>query len=210
MKKTETDLIKKEIAVFITAVALSVGFLGGIFYSAFNTPSGPPGYPGPQTAGQAAQNALPGESRIEVLKQELAVNPDNINALIELGDIYFDGNRYQEAISIFNRAEEVDPVNIHVLNDLGILSMSTGNYDAALEKFKTVMDVDPSHIHSLYHIGVIHRIKGDTDKAVETFEQILSMNPEPQLTEAARQEIAALKNQPSPSGFPGADLGGRK
>jgi cytochrome c-type biogenesis protein CcmH/NrfG len=196
--------MKKEIAIFIATVALAVGFLGGIFYSAFNTPSGPPG------SQPAAQNALPGESRIEVLKKELLANPDDINALIELGDIYFDGNRYETAIAIFNKAEEVAPANIHVLNDLGILYMSTGKYDAALEKFETVMDVDSSHIHSLYHIGVIHRIKGDTGKALGTFEQIMSKSPEPKLAEAVRQEIAALKNEPPPSGFPGADSGGRK
>ena len=40
MKKTDTNLVKKEIAVLNIAIALAVGFLGGIFYSAFNYPSG--------------------------------------------------------------------------------------------------------------------------------------------------------------------------
>ncbi len=204
MKKTDTNLVKKEVAIIIIIVALVVGFLGGIFYSAFNSSSGSPQYS--QSTGQPSLNAQQQSNRILALEKEVASNPDNVDAMIELGDIYFDNSRYQEAIAIFTKAEKIAPANIHILNDLGVLLMNTNAYDAALEKFKAVLDIDPSHSHSLYYVGIVYRTKGDQDKALQTFEQVLSLNPDPQLAETVREEIAALKDQAPSSGFPQTDF----
>ncbi len=206
MKTKDTNLVKKEIAIIVTIVALAAGFLSGIVYSAFKSPADSSQYSGSQSTGQPSQNAQQQANRILDLEKEVAANPDNIDAMIELGDIYFDSDRYQEAIVTFNKAEQIAPTNIHVLNDLGILLMNTGNYDASLEKFEAVLDIDPSHSHSLYYVGIVYRTKGETGKALEAFEQVLILDSDPQLAEAVRQEITALKDQAASSSFPQSDF----
>ena len=206
MKNKDTNLVKKEIAIVVTIVALVIGFLGGVFYSALKSPSGTSQNAGTQSTGQPSQNVQQQANRILALEQEVTSNPDNVDAMIELGDIYSDSNRYQEAIATFNKAEQIAPTNIHILNDLGVLHMKTGNYETALAKFDAVLIIDPTHSHSLYYIGLVNRNIGDTDKALQAFEQVLSLNPDPQLADAVRQEIATLKDQPPPSGFPGSDF----
>jgi len=206
MKKTDTNLVKKEIAIVITVVALAVGFLGGIFYSALNTPSGSSQSTGSQSTGQTSQDTQQQANRVLALEQEIAANPDNINALIELGDIYLDSNRYEIAITTFVKAEQLAPTNFHILNDLGTLYMRTGNFENAMEKFEAVLKIDPRHIHSLYYVGLVHRETGNTDKALQAFEEVLGLNPDQQLADAVRQEIAALKDQPLTSGFPGSEF----
>ena len=206
MKMTDINYVKKETAIMVTIVALVIGFLGGVFYSTLKSPSSAPQYSGAQSAGQPSQDSQQQANRIVALEQEIAVNPDNVNALIELGDIYFDSNRYQEAISTFLKAEKITPANVHILNDLGLLYMSTGDNDTALKKFEAVLEIDPSHIHSLYYVGLVHRKTGNKDKALQIFEEVLSLNPGPQLADAVRQEIAALKDQPLTSQFPGSEF----
>ena len=198
MKKTDTNFVKKETAIIVTIIALVIGFLGGVFYSALKSPSGTSQYSGSQSTGQPSQNDQQQVNRILALEQEVTADPENVDAMIELGDIYFDSNRYEEAISTFIKAEQLAPTNFHILNDLGILYMRTDNFETALEKFDAVLKVAPNHSHSLYYVGLIHRIKGDTDKALQAFEQVLSLNPDPQLAEAVRQEIATLKDQTPP------------
>ncbi|UCE94446.1 MAG: tetratricopeptide repeat protein [Flavobacteriaceae bacterium] len=206
MKNRDTNLIKKEIAIVVTIVALVIGFLGGVFYSALKSPSGTSQNAGTQSTGQPSQNVQQQANRILALEQEIAANPDNVNALIELGDIYLDSNRYENAISIFVKAEQLAPANFHILNDLGTLYLRTGRLETALEKFEAVLKIDPSHIHSLYYVGLVHRETGNADKALQAFEEVLGLNPDPQLADAIRQEIATLKDQPPPSGFPGSDF----
>jgi len=206
MKMTDVNYFKKETVIIVTIVMLVIGFLGGVFYSALKTPSGTSQYSGTQSAGQPPQDSQQQANRIVALEQEIAANPDNVNALIELGDIYFDSNRYQEAISTFLKAEKITPANVHILNDLGLLYMSTGDNDTSLEKFEAVLEIDPSHIHSLYYVGLAHREMGNIDKALQAFEEVQSLNPDPQLADAVRQEIAALKDQPLTSQFPGSEF----
>ncbi len=192
MKKTNSDSVKKEMVVIITIVALVSGFLGGIIYSALRSPAVPAQYPSPRaTAVPAPDTPLPAD-RIAELEQELAVDPDNVKALVELGDIYFDSNRYQQGIVIFTRAEKLAPTDIHILNDLGVLHMHSGNYQTALEKFRAVLDIQPDHSHTLYYLGMVYRKQGKEEMAIQAFEQVLGLNPDQQLAEATRLEIAAL------------------
>ena len=206
MKKTDAVSVKKETAIVVTVVSLVLGFLGGVFYSSLKTPTDASQFTGSQSAGQPSGDSQQQANRIAALEQEIANIPENVNAMIELGDIYFDGNRYQEAISTFLRAEKIAPANVHILNDLGLLYMSTGDNDTALEKFEAVLKIDPSHIHSLYYVGLVHRETGNRDKAVQVFEEILGLNPDPKLADAVRQEIAALKDKPLTKEFPGPEF----
>jgi len=193
MKKT--NLVKKETVIIITLVAFISGFLSGVIYSAFKTPATPVQYAGSQSTEQPTQDIQQQADQVLALKQEITANPENIDAMIKLGDIYFEDNLYQDAISTFIQAEKLAPTSTHILNDLGLLYMNTGEYEEALAKFKTVLDIDPTHVHTLYYVGLVHRDKGETDKALQTFEQVLSMNPDSQLAESVRQEISVLKDQ---------------
>jgi cytochrome c-type biogenesis protein CcmH/NrfG len=68
------------------------------------------------------------------------------------------------------------------------------------------LKIDPGHIHSLYYVGLVHRETGNTDKALQAFEGVLALNPDPQLADAVRQEIAALRDKPLTSDFPGSEF----
>lgn len=195
MQNIDSNSVKKKAVVVFVLIAFVCGFLAGIIYCAFETPSTTIQPTGSQSAGQSLQTIQQQADKILVLEQELDANPENVATRIELGDIYFDSNKFQEAIEVFSKAEQIDPGNIHVLNDLGTLYLNTGNYDAALTRFETVLGIDPSHSHSLYYVGIIHREKGDKDKALQAFEKVLNMNPDPQLAGKAQQEIAALKGE---------------
>lgn len=194
MKKIiDPNSVKKEIVIVITLVAFICGFLVGVIYSAFNTT--PAQDNGTQSIGQSKSSVQQQADRIFALQQELIDNPANIDAMITLGDIYLDSNRFQEGIEIFLKAEKIAPNNIHVLNDLGILNKNMGNSEAALTKFEAVLKIDPTQSHSLYHIGVVHRDIGNKDKALQAFEKVLELNPGAQLAEQVQQAITALKSE---------------
>lgn len=133
------------------------------------------------------------ESKIATYQSILQKNPASIKALIGLGDLYFDGRRYQEAITVFLKAAELDSANVHVENDLGLLYLNTGDSDNAMTRFQKALKIDPSHIDSLYYIGVIYQHKRENAKAAQAFEQVLASNPPPQLAQKVRQELTRLK-----------------
>jgi cytochrome c-type biogenesis protein CcmH/NrfG len=146
------------------------------------------------TAKSTAPQLSP-EEKIAEYQEHLAENPRSIQALIGLGDVYFDSGKPFEAINIFKKALEVSPGNTHALSDMGLLYADIGNLDEALTYFQEALKFDPNHHHSLYYTGLIYRRNGEKSMALEAFEKLLSLNPAPDLVKKANQEIAALRSE---------------
>ncbi len=149
---------------------------------------------GPASSAAPARDVMPPGERIAQIKAFLEENPDKVEALVALGDLYFEADRVSEAIEVFERAEALEPRSVHILNDLGMLYQRRGDYDAAIEKFRSVLEVSPDHLSSLLNIGMIYRYsKGDDEKALRIFQEVLSKNPEARIREMAAEEIRLLK-----------------
>ncbi|MBW2502440.1 MAG: tetratricopeptide repeat protein [Deltaproteobacteria bacterium] len=180
-KSPETGLVKKETTMIVALVALVVGFLGGIFYSAMqSSPSGPV----QTTSGPPQQQQQqPGFSsdqakRILALEQEVALNPTNVNAWIQLGNIYFDTNSFEKAIRAYEKSLELSPNNANVLTDLGVMYRRTGQPQKALDAFDRAMTIAPGHEQSRFNKGIVLRYDlNDREGAIKAWEELLKINP---------------------------------
>jgi len=88
------------------------------------------------------------EGQIPQLKSMLQKNPNDLEALITLGNIYFDTHRHQEAIDAYSRALTIDPKNPDVRTDLGIMYRVLKRFDEALAAFRRAAQDDPTHLNS--------------------------------------------------------------
>src|SRR4030095_3864007 len=66
-----------------------------------------------QATGGTAQQQAPrlDEGRVQALNTILKSDPKNVNATIQLGNVYFDAERWDDAIKWYARALELDPRN---------------------------------------------------------------------------------------------------
>jgi len=147
-----------------------------------------------QEVAAGPEQSRPLEERIHEVKAYLKENPDNVDALVALGDLYFESNQVYEGLEVFKKAEKLEPNSVHIQNDLGILYQKTGKYDLAIEKFQAALKLDPAHLNSLFHIGLIYRYnKGENKKALAVFEELLSKNPEPRIAKMAAEEVEKIR-----------------
>lgn len=182
-KSQEGNLVKKETMFIVALIALVVGFLGGIFYSALQsgptgsvqTSSAPPRAPQPQQQ----QNLSSEQARnILALEQEVAVNPTNVNAWTQLGNVYFDTNNFAKAIRAYEKSLELSPSNPDVLTDLGVMYRRTGQPEKALAAFDQAMAIAPNHEQSRFNKGIVLRYDmNDREGAVKAWEELLKVNP---------------------------------
>jgi cytochrome c-type biogenesis protein CcmH/NrfG len=181
-KSPEGNFVKKEFTLIVALIALVVGFLGGIFYSALqSSPTGSvqttSGLPPQQ---QQQQGGLSNEQARNILslEQEVAVNPTNLNAWTELGNVYFDTNNFPKAIRAYEKSIELSPNNANVLTDLGVMYRRNGQTNKALEAFDRAIAVSPSHEQSRFNKGIVLRYDlNDRDGAVKAWEELLKINP---------------------------------
>ena len=184
-KSPEGNFVKKETMLIVALIALVVGFLGGIFYSAFQ--SGPTGSvqtssapPRPPQQQQQQQPNLSNEQARNILslEQEVAVNPTNVDAWTQLGNVYFDTNNFPKAIRAYEKSLELSPNNPNVLTDLGVMYRRNGQPEKAVAAFDRAMAIAPSHEQSRFNKGIVLRYDmNDREGAVKAWEELLKVNP---------------------------------
>lgn len=134
------------------------------------------------------------EQQVKQYRAALEKNPQDLNTLITLGDLYLNTKKTMEAWKVFTQAQKIDPNNTHVLIDLGGIYYQMGKIDKALESYERAYTLSPDHLDPLMNMAMIYsRDKKDYLKALELYRKILDSNPEPQLSARAKQEISDIE-----------------
>jgi len=199
--------MKKETAILAILVALIVGFIAGALsywrYSAgLRTAERPATVQQPQMPPQAAsQGPPPAEvaAKVEALKDIVKKDPKNVAAWMELGNLYFDTNRPNEAIDAYTRYLAIKPDNADIRTDLGIMYRNIGQPDKAIEEFRKAAQIDPNHVNSRYNLGIVLlHDKGDIQGAVKAWEDYLKVDPKSERAERIRAQIEKIKKMGKP------------
>ena len=179
-KATDGQYIKKETMLVVALVALIVGFLGGVVFNAYKSGArlnvSTSGLSGQTSQKQNISNKLAQE--INDLEKEISLHPENIEALIRLGNLYFDIEQPEKAIMAYNKALELNPGNPDVLTDLGVMYRRKDQPLEAIKAFDKAIKIDPRHEAPRFNKGVVllHDLN-DSEGAVRAWEELVELNP---------------------------------
>lgn len=143
----------------------------------------------PDTQAQAAlrQSAAP-------LLDAVNRDPADYDALVKLGDLYYDGQQFPNAIQYYERAVAIHPENPNVRTDLGTAYWYTGNADKALAEMETSLKYNPGHPQTLFNLGWVKwQGKADAKGAVAAWQKLLKANPDYPQKQQVEQYIAKAK-----------------
>lgn len=177
--------MKKETAFLFIVIAfiagIIVGVIAAVYYEDIHSRPSDPSF-------------LESQKEIERLRSILKKDPQNLKALIELGNAYFDTNQFDKAIEAYSQALKIDPKNADVRTDLGIMYRRKGDIDRAISEFKQAAQDDPSHVNSRYNLGIVLlHDKGDVRGAITAWEDYLKVEPTGPRAENIRLQIEKLK-----------------
>ena len=101
-----------------------------------------------------------GEEQIVRLTQEVENNPENIEALLNLGHAYYQIGQYQKSMEVLEKVPENAPSRSFADLYLGYDLMATGQIQMAREKFNAVAKRDPRQVRSMMQeIGLVELLK---------------------------------------------------
>jgi cytochrome c-type biogenesis protein CcmH/NrfG len=144
------------------------------------------------------------ESRAAALKATADSNPKDVATRVELGNLYFDHDRFSEAVRWYEDALVLDPRNADVSTDLGIAYYYMNQPDAALKQFDRSLAIDARHTKTLLNIGIVRAFgKQDLEGAVRAWEKVIEIAPSSTEAATARQALAGVR-----SAHPEAGSGG--
>lgn len=149
------------------------------------------------TSGEAVNlNAL---DEIEHYRQVLRRDPNNLQALINAGNLYFDTRQDRLAIEHYRRALALDPHNVNVRTDMAISYRRRGDPDRAIEELKKAISIDPKHAPSRNSLGVILiHDKHDVEGGIQAWEALLENIPDYPYRDSLRSEIAKMREKVGP------------
>ncbi len=121
-------------------------------------------------------------------------NPNDFEAIVSLGNVYYDGNQYPEAIKYYQRGLEINPDNADVRTDLGTAYWYLGDADRALVEFKKSLKIRPNHPGTLFNTGIVEwQGKMDPAAAVAAWQELLKGNPNYPQRQQVEELIAKAK-----------------
>ena len=150
----------------------------------------------PEQAPQRQQSAAPlDERRAASLKESANRDPRDGRSRIELGNLYFDSERFDEASRWYEEALTIDPRNVSVSTDLGISYYYLNQPDRALAQFDRSLGLDPSHAKTLLNIGIVRAYgKDDLPGAVKAWQRVVEIAPDSAEGKVARQALDAVRS----------------
>lgn len=187
-KSQDGKMIKMETMYIIAFVSLCAGFLGGVIYSNMNTkPSAAQHEAGMEQHDHSSEKEgahfIDSNNVIEA-ETKAASNPNDADAWIQLGNLYFDGNQPEKSINAYQKALALNPNNADVLTDMGVMYRTVKKFDKALECFNRAIAINPKHEISRMNKGVVllHDLN-DKPGAIRAWEELVTINPGAKTTE---------------------------
>lgn len=157
-----------------------------------------------QPGAAPAQRPALDEAQVRALAAIAEREPANAAARAQLGNLYFDAERYQEAIRWYEEALKLTPRDVNVSTDLGVSYYYTNQPDRALAQFDYSLNMDPRHAKTLLNVGVVRAFgKQDLQGAAAAWEQVVRLTPGSPEGQAARRALDSMKAAHPEAGSPG-------
>jgi tetratricopeptide (TPR) repeat protein len=148
----------------------------------------------------------------------LAQDPKNLDALSNLGVVYFRTGKIRSAESTLKKALAIAPNDDFVLTTLGIVHYRESRFDDALKELRKAIEINPNSATAHNYLGITASQKGRQQEAEKEMLQAIAKDPnyadahfnlavilittQPSSRELAREHYAratTLGTQPSPS-----------
>ena len=142
-----------------------------------------------------ARPAVLDETQVNALKSVAEREPSNAKPRVQLANLYFDAERYEDAIKWYSEAVKLAPNDPDVSTDLGVSYYYTNQPDKALEQFDRSLKLDPKHTKTLLNVGIVKAFgKQDLEGAMQAWQKVLEIAPDSAEGQAAKRALDSLRS----------------
>ena len=123
------------------------------------------------------------DAALALLREALAINPDHIEALYQVGIVLTSQEHYAQAIAALSRARQLAPNDAAIAYQLGLAHFRIEQYDQAKPLFEDVFAAQPQTENLAYYLGFLRYRQKEYAGAVTAFRS-------GRITDPALQQLA--------------------
>ena len=136
----------------------------------------------------AAFNPTNYDKAREAFTHVLELDPDNLDALRGVGNVYFDQRQFDKAIAAYQHYLRLKPRDVQVVTDLGTMYLAQHNSHEAIARYDAALALEPGFFPAQFNLAVAYLTLNDNPNAREALSRARSLAP----GEAARTRIDML------------------
>jgi tetratricopeptide (TPR) repeat protein len=139
--------------------------------------------------------AILDETKVTALKAVAEREATNPKPRVELANLYFDAEKFDDAIKWYEAALKLNPNDVNVSTDLGVSYYYTNNPDKALAQLDRSLKIDPKHAKTLLNIGIVKAFaKQDLEGASQAWQQVIQLAPDSPEGQAAKRALDTFQS----------------
>jgi tetratricopeptide (TPR) repeat protein len=187
--------------LLFAVIGLLLGFIVGFMFAssmsqkmaqtqtaAQNLPADHPPV-GAQNAGDPAAQREQVMAQIEKARKE----PSNFDAQIRAAELYYQIQRYDQAIEFLLKANQLKPSDYETVAVLGVVNLDAGHYDQAEKWYRVALKMKSDDVRVLAGLAAATLGKGDAKAAEEAIAQLEKFDPSSEDLPQFKQKLAGLK-----------------
>ena len=177
------------------AFGLIAGWVIGTQQATVRTPASVPAAAATPAADAEPRAALLDETKVNALKAVAEREAANPTPRVELANLYFDAQKFDDAIKWYEAALKLNPNDVNVSTDLGVSYYYTNNPDKALAQLDRSLKINPKHAKTLLNIGIVKAFaKQDLEGASQAWQQVIQLAPDSPEGQAAKRALDTFQS----------------
>ena len=115
------------------------------------------------------------DAAVEKYEKSAKLDPENADAVFNIGACYVELNDEEKALSYFKDALDIDPDHSGAHYNIARLFHLRKDFDTAVLEYRRALIREPYATDILYNLAMAQSGKGDIDDAIETWNRYLDL-----------------------------------
>ena len=145
-------------------------------------------------AGQgAAANPQGMQQQVQASLEKARNEPENFDAQIQAADLYYQIQRYDQALEYLLKANQLKPTDYRTVVLLGMVNLDAAHYDQAEKWYRAALKMKSDDVMVLSGLAATTLQKGDAKAAEVAIAQLEKVDPNSEDLPQFRDKLASLK-----------------
>ncbi|HKG47623.1 MAG TPA: tetratricopeptide repeat protein [Pyrinomonadaceae bacterium] len=188
--------------ILFAIIGLLLGFIVGfMFASSMSQKAMQPATAGtqalpsehPPVAGQNAPNSQATFQQVQAALEKARNEPKNFEAQVQAADLYYQIQRFDQAIEYLLKANEIKPTDYRTVVLLGMVNLDAGHFETAEKWYRAAMKMKSDDVVVLAGLAATTLQKGDAKAAEDAIAKLEKVDPTSEDLPQFRDKLATLK-----------------
>jgi len=194
--------------LLFSIIGILLGFIVGfMFASVMNQKYGPSAVPAAASSAQGMPadhppvGAQSGGSDPAAMRAQVTASidqaknePKNFDAQVKAAELYYQIERYDQAIEFLLKANALKPTDYRTVVLLGMVNLDAGHFDVAEKWYRAAMKIKTDDVMVLSGLAAATLQKGDAKAAEDAIAQLEKVDPTSSDLPQFKDKLASLKS----------------